>query len=101
MLSNRSELLGWELQEITAELARRYGFRPGAALIVTDLIPGKLAEQSGLRRGDFIIEINRNHVGTFEGLRDILAVIDPGDPMLLLVRRGRRTFFTTVRMPKG
>jgi serine protease Do len=101
MLSNRSELLGWELQEITAELARRYGFRPGAALIVTDLIPGKPAEQSGLRRGDFIIEINRNHVGTFEGLRDILAVIDPGDPMLLLVRRGRRTFFTTVRMPKG
>jgi serine protease Do len=101
MLSDRSELLGWELQEITAELARRYGYRPGAALIVTDLIPGKPAERSGLRRGDFIIEINRNRVGTFEGLRDILTVIDPGDPMLLLVRRGRRTFFTTVRMPKG
>ncbi|HAA76885.1 TPA: hypothetical protein DCE37_17390 [Candidatus Latescibacteria bacterium] len=99
LISSRNELLGWELQEITKDLSRRIGYRPGSALIITDVIPGKTAYRSGLRRLDLLLEINRQPVGTFEELRDVLAGLDAGDEMLLLIRRSRRAFYVVIRMP--
>ena len=101
VISDRSELLGWELQEMSNDLARRLGYRPGAALIITDVVRGKTADRSGLRRMDLLLEINYQTVGTFEELRDVLTELDPGDSMLVLIRRGRRTFYVAIRMPKG
>ena len=99
LISRRNELLGWELQEISNELSRRIGYRPGTALIITDVAPGKSAYRSGLRRLDLLIEINRKPVGTFEELREVLTEIEAGEDMLLLIRRGRRTFYVPVHMP--
>ena len=99
LLSKRNELLGWELQEISPDLARRTGFRPGYAMIVTDVAPQTTAHRAGLRRGDLLIEINRKPVGTFEYLYDVLAELDAGDDMLLYIRRGRSKFFVHIRMP--
>jgi hypothetical protein len=50
---------------------------------------------------DLLLEINYQTVGTFEELRDVLTELDPGDSMLVLIRRGRRTFYVAIRMPKG
>jgi serine protease Do len=97
--SDRSEMLGWELQELTPELARRFGLRPGTALLVTSTEPGTIANRV-LQRGDLILEINRQPVGTFSGLRDILNEIDPDDVMLILINRGRRNFYIPIRMPR-
>ena len=82
-------------------LARRLGYRPGSALIVTDVVAGKAAAQSGLQRLDLVLAINRQPVGTFDELKDILAEMDPGDDVLVLIRRGRRTFYTALRMPRS
>jgi serine protease Do len=101
LISSRNELLGWELQEMSNNLARRLGYRPGSALIVTDVVAGKAAAGSGLQRLDLVLEINRQPVGTFDELKDILAEMDPGDDVLVLIRRGRRTFYTTLRMPRS
>jgi serine protease Do len=99
--SERSEMLGWELQELTPDLARRFGLRPGTALLVTNTEPGKIANRAGLQRGDLILEINRQPVGTYSALRDILTEIDPDDVMLILINRGRRNFYIPIRMPRG
>ncbi len=101
VISNRNELLGWELQEMTNDLARRLGYRPGSALIITDVVPGKSAARSGLRRLDLVLEINRKPVGTFEELRDVLTDLSAGDDMLLLIRRGRKTFYMPIRIPRS
>ena len=101
LISKRNELLGWELQEISNELSRRIGYRPGSALIITDIAAGKSAYKSGLRRLDLVIEINRKPVGTFEELREVLAEIEAGEDMLLLIRRGRRNFYVPVHVPGG
>ncbi|MBI1813384.1 MAG: DegQ family serine endoprotease [Deltaproteobacteria bacterium] len=48
--------LGVSIQEMTADLAKSFGFdRPHGALIA-DVIPGGPAERGGLQRGDVIIE---------------------------------------------
>jgi len=101
VVSDRSEMLGWELQELTPDLARRFGLRPGTALVVSNVEPGKTAHQAGLLRGDLILEINRHPVGTYGALRDILAEIDTEDVMLILINRGRRNFYVPLRMPRG
>lgn len=101
VISSRNELLGWELQEMSTQLARQLGYRPGTALLITDVVDGKLADRIGLRRGDVLLEINRRPVGTFSELKDVLTALDPGDAMLILIRRGSRTYYVATRMPSG
>ena len=98
-ISTRNELLGWELQELSRELAREFGYRPGTALIITDITSGKAAARSGLRRGDVLLEVNRQRVGTFKELREKLEGVDVGESTVLLIQRGRRTFYIAIRMP--
>lgn len=98
-ISNRNERLGWELQELSRDLAREYGYRPGSALIITDVTPGKTADQKGLRRGDLILEVNRRRVGTFKELKEILKTVGPGDSLIILVQRGRRSSYVALQMP--
>ena len=47
------------------------------------------------------MEINRQPVEDLEAYTKVMSLLNPGDNALLLVRRGRRTFFVPVRIPNG
>ena len=51
--------LGLELQELTPEIARRLGVKPGKGVVVTEVRPDSPAARAGIAEGDVIREVNR------------------------------------------
>ena len=78
--------LGLTLQELTPQLARRYGVRTTEGLIITDVEPFSEAAQKGLQRGMIILEVNRARVKTTAEFQSILKKAEPDDELILLIR---------------
>jgi Do/DeqQ family serine protease len=89
--------LGVSLVPLTADMAARAGLQKDArGLVVEDVSPDGRAAKAGIERGDIIQEVNRQPVQTVEELR--AAIRRTSDrPALLLVHRGERDLFVTVR----
>ncbi len=88
--------LGFEAAEITPEIKERYGIKEADGVIVAEIQGGTLAEKL-LRRGDVIQKVNVHPVADMKGFRKALKGIQPGEDVLLLVRRGDRTLFVEIR----
>ena len=57
----------------------------------------KTADEAGLRRGDVIVEVNRERVGDLASYRKALRASGKGKTVLLLVRRGENTIFVAMK----
>ncbi len=88
--------LGLQLQEITPELARAHGLSSDKGLIVTDVDPSGLAAESGLRRGDIIVEVNQKPVHTVQEFQRIVAATKKGQMILFLVKRNEGSLFVAL-----
>ena len=86
---------GMRVQNLTPELAEQLGVDEDGGVVVTSVSPGSPAEDSGVRRGDVILEVNRSEVNDVQDLREQLADADTG--ALLLIRRGDATIFVPVK----
>jgi serine protease Do len=53
---------GWEVSDLTPEMARRLGMDRGQAVIISSVEPGSQADQAGLQVGEPLFEINRQPV---------------------------------------
>ncbi len=95
--------LGFSVRDLTPNLARRYGYRTGKGLLITQIRPYSEAERKGLRVGDIILEVNRKKVESVEDLENILRKSQSGDALMLLVRRETdgeaQDFIITLRIP--
>jgi len=62
------------------------------------------AERKGLSPGDIILEANRQEVRTTDELEKIISKLNPGDGLILLIRRERngesREFIITLKIPE-
>jgi serine protease Do len=89
--------LGVAVAPLTADMAARAGLQKDArGLVVQDVSPDGRAAKAGIERGDIIQEVNRQPVQTVDELR--AAIRRTSDrPALLLVHRGERDLFVTVR----
>lgn len=85
--SSSSEKLGITVQQMTKDLADRLGTRQHGGLVITEIKPGSAAEDVGLSRGDVIIEINGQRPDTIEKYNAVVAKINKGDAVRLLIRR--------------
>ena len=88
--------LGVLVAPLTPELALRQGLaRETRGMLVQDVSPDSRADDAGILPGDVILEVNRQSVGTVEELR---SAVRPSDrPRLVLISRGGRELFVTVR----
>ena len=66
---------------------------------MTAVEPGSPAEDAGLRRGDVILEVNRQAVEDADGYRKALRESEKGKNVLFLVRRGDNTIFLALKPP--
>ncbi|GFO54174.1 peptidase [Geomonas sp. Red276] len=87
--------LGMELEELTPEIRSHLGISEKRGLVVTGVDDGSQAEEAGIQEGDVLVEANRRPVGTVAELNDALAKAK-GRPVLLLVKRGKESFFATL-----
>ena len=82
---------------LTPQAAERAGLPKDAhGLLVQDVDPDGRAADAGIQSGDLIREVNRQPVQSVEELR--AAVKRSSDrPALVLVQRGDRSLFVTVK----
>ncbi|MFQ5881310.1 MAG: DegQ family serine endoprotease [Candidatus Methylomirabilales bacterium] len=94
------ERYGFAVQDLTPELQEKFHVEEGGVL-VTSVAPGSPAFHRGLRRGDVILEVNRQRVKNRRELVATLRRSRPEADLLLLVQRGRNTRFIVVPSTKG
>ncbi|RMG84519.1 MAG: DegQ family serine endoprotease, partial [Candidatus Dadabacteria bacterium] len=90
------EDLGLTVQEITPELQKHLGIDTDEGLVVSGVEPGSPAAEAGLRRGDILLEVNQESVGSIEDYRKALREAKGKDSVLFLVKRGAGTLYVVV-----
>ncbi|RMF89972.1 MAG: PDZ domain-containing protein, partial [Nitrospinota bacterium] len=85
------------VQTITAELARDLGLPDASGVLITRVEAGGPAEKAGLRPEDVILEVNRKPIYRLSDYYQALKSGKNHEPILLLVRRGDRVFYTAVQ----
>jgi len=97
-----AEDLGMTVQTLTPEIAENLGIdRSLKGVVVTQVDPGGSAADAGLRRGDVILEVNRQPVKDADGYRKAVKAVGKGKSVLFLVRRGDNTIFLAVKPSAG
>jgi serine protease Do len=92
----RPDPLGLALADVTPEIAKKLGLRPGMkGAVVADVLPGGLAAEAGLRPGDVIQEVNRHPV---RSAREFARAVEQARDrdLVLLVNRGASTAYVVI-----
>jgi len=91
------EAFGMVVQEITPEIARHLGLSQKQGIIVVEVQEGSVAEAVGLQPKDIILQVNKVNVTTLRDyVQEMRKIIEKGEN-LLLVKRGKSTFFVSLR----
>ena len=91
---------GFKFKPVDEHIASRLGYPAGIkGLIVMEIKPGTPAENSGVRPGDLLMELNRQRVTSIEEYLSLLDRIEKGRIAQLLFRRGNSHVFV-VRFEK-
>jgi serine protease Do len=78
---------GFEVTELTPEIARRFNIKENAGVIVVAVAPNSKADAAGVKRGDLIIEVNRENVDSMKAFKNLLDQYKNHDGISLLVQR--------------
>jgi serine protease Do len=92
--------LGMSVQEVTPEIARQLHLSDSGGVVVNQVEPGSVSDEAGVQRGDIIREVNGQNIRNVEDYRSALTKVKKGDVTRLLVRRGERNLYLTIRGPK-
>jgi serine protease Do len=96
----QEEKFGLTVQPLTPEIAESLGLSGDVkGVVVAAVESGSAADDAGLRRGDVILEVNREPVKDVAGYRKALKGIEKGKSVLFLVKRGDSTIFMALKPP--
>ena len=91
-----AESIGIEVQDLTEDLAQRFGFEMEKGAVITDVRDGSAAAEADLEPGMLILEVNRHDVDSAESLaREIRRA--PKGNLLLRIKTAKRTLFVTLK----
>jgi serine protease Do len=97
--TRESEQLGLAVQELSPLLRDDLGLSGDlTGVLVSQVKQSSVAEEAGVQRRDVILEVNRQKVHDVLSYRAALQKIEKGKGVLLLVRRGKSTFFLTLKV---
>ena len=86
---SRSDDLGLRVRDIDPEIAEKLGVSADQnGVVVVQLDPESQTAQAGVRRGDIIVEINREPIKNIKDYRAQVENIEKGDTVQMLLRRG-------------
>ncbi len=88
---------GLQLQDLTPEVARQAGLKANQGVVVAGVKSGSPAEESTIHAGDIVLEVNRQPVKDAEDMKAKLAKVGEKGQALLLVQRGKNTFYVVLK----
>lgn len=90
--------MGLVVQEINPQIQRRLQLEDSKGIIITNVQPGSIGWEAGLRRGDIILEVNREQISGLDEYRKAIDSIKKGDSALLLVKRDKNTVYVALKI---
>ena len=78
--------IGLQVQDLTRQLAQRFGYQPLEGVIVTEVTEGSPADRAGIRPEMVILSVNRKYVNSVEQFIQALESSAETKKALLLVR---------------
>jgi serine protease Do len=97
LLTSRS--IGMQMRELNTEDVAELGLEKTGGVLIEKVTSGGVAERSGLRTGDVVLEINRSPVGSVPEVMNLLDDVSAGTAVLFMVSRGGTTHFIGLEMP--
>jgi serine protease Do len=95
--TDKSPKLGVSLAPLTPAVARELGVSPGSeGVVVTDVVDGGPAQRASVRRGDVILEVNRQPVKKPDDVAAAISKMKEGQIALLRIKRGEQMAFIAV-----
>src|SRR5437899_137162 len=83
--------LGIGIQEVTPELAAKFGIKESDGILVNDVFENEPAARAGLKPGDIISKVNGRPIETPSGLSRFVAALLPGAKIEVeVIRNGER-----------
>ncbi|MFP7723755.1 DegQ family serine endoprotease [Lysobacter sp. A3-1-A15] len=82
-------------QDLDAAQRRQLGLQAGEGVRIVSVQPGP-AQRAGLQAGDVVLSVGRTAVSNAADLNRRLADLEPGETVMLLVRRGEGTQYVAV-----
>lgn len=92
--SYTSSDFGFSVQNLTEELAEKFGYEGKKGVIISEIKPGSPADDAGLQVGYLIQEVENSSVENVEEFRESMGEVE-SDKVLLRIRtpRGRTVYF--------
>lgn len=88
--------LGMKVDNITPQLRQQFSIGEKSGVVVVSVEQGSTAAESGIQLGDVIKEVNRKPVRNIADFNESIAKSGKGRATLLLLKRGKQTFFVTM-----
>lgn len=83
--------LGVYIQDLTPEMAEKFGLPESKGALVADVSKGSPAEKAGIKRGDIILKVDDKEITSVSKLQTEIRSHLPGDRVLLKVWRDRKS----------
>ena len=98
--SQESKEIGITVQNLTNELAERFGYEGLKGVIVVEVEPGSLAAYAGFREGLLIEEVDRQAVSNVKEFNEAMKKAAKEGGVLLLVNNGNYRELISMALPK-
>jgi len=92
----KSDLVGLQVQEMTPELAKRFGLESPAGVVVSQVDPDGSAEAAGIEAGDIVLEIDRKPIKSKADYDAAIRGLEGKSSTLFLIRRGQQSLFVAL-----
>ena len=96
-LSRALDKMGLQVQEVTGDLARRFGYETDQGVMIAEVMRGTPAEEAGLQPGMLVLEVNRKEVNSVKEFEQAMGNGKDGN-VLLRVKTEQGTRFVNLRM---
>ncbi|WP_029460877.1 DegQ family serine endoprotease [Solidesulfovibrio alcoholivorans] len=94
---SQAKSIGLTLRSVTGKEAKALGMDKARGVLVTEVEDGSEAEQSDVRPGDVVLEVNQRAVNTPEEFKKVVAEDGKDKGVVMLqIKRQRQTVFRTV-----
>jgi serine protease Do len=90
--------LGLEVENLTPELASRLGYQNMQGVVVSKVNSSSPVAWAGIKKSALILEVNKKPIANVEDFNVIVKQLEPGKPILMLIRQGDATRFLSIKI---
>lgn len=90
--------IGLQVQDLNAELAKRFGYEGDKGVVVTEVEAGSSAAEEGIEAGMLIMQVERQPVTNVEEFQAAIKKAKSKHSILLLVKQGKYSRFVAIKL---